>query len=73
MKRSNIKLRVLEISEPILRAFTALFKKQCNSFAMMALKPDLPKDLWPWLTIEDGDVGFDRSYAESRFKVAPRS
>jgi hypothetical protein len=69
MKKGHFKLRVLQLTEPVLGAFTRIFKKQCNSFAMIALKPRIPDDLWPWLAVEDGRVHFNRGYAEGRFKV----
>jgi SAM-dependent methyltransferase len=69
MKKSSVKLRVVQVSEPILRGVTRLFKKQCNSFAMVALKPRLPEDLWPWLTMANGEVVFNRAYARERFKT----
>jgi ubiquinone/menaquinone biosynthesis C-methylase UbiE len=69
MKKSNLKLRVVQLSEPLLRALTRIFKKQCNSFAMVALKPDVPGDLWPWLTLKEGRVHFNADYAEARFKL----
>jgi SAM-dependent methyltransferase len=65
---SNLKLRVLRLTEPVLNALTRIFKKQSNSFAMVALKPRIPEDLWPWLTLENGRVRFNRTYAERRFK-----
>lgn len=29
-------------------------RRQGNSFAMIAVKPQLPDDLWPWLALDDG-------------------
>jgi SAM-dependent methyltransferase len=31
-------------------------KRQGNSFAMIALRPDIPDDLWPWLQCSNGQV-----------------
>jgi SAM-dependent methyltransferase len=63
MKQDPVKLRVLKLTEPVLGLVTRVFKKQCNSFGMVALKPTLPDDLWPWLTLDDGRVHFNSAYA----------
>jgi len=71
MKESDIKLRILQMTDPILHAFTRIFKKQCNSLGMVALKPHLPDDLWPWLRLEEGQARFNPAYARGRFKIRP--
>jgi hypothetical protein len=40
---------------------------------MVALKPAIPDDLWPWLTVSEGQVRFEPAYAEGRFKLPPHS
>ena len=41
--------------EPAARAFARLFPGQANLFAFVTLKPQLPRDLQPWLRLgEDG-------------------
>jgi SAM-dependent methyltransferase len=67
-KKSSLKLKVVKITDPVLRQLTRVFKKQCNTMALVALKPQVPDDLWPWLTVEDGTVGFAREYAGKHFK-----
>lgn len=50
------KAMLLKLADPILRAATAVFKKQRNSMAMIATRPDR---LWPWLTEgDDGELKF---------------
>jgi SAM-dependent methyltransferase len=66
MKQDDLKLRILELADPVLGLFTRIFKKQCNSFAMVALKPRIPEDLWPWLAVDAGRVHFNRGYAGRR-------
>jgi SAM-dependent methyltransferase len=61
--KSPVQLRLIELTWPAVELLTRVFKKQCNSFAMVALKPRLPDDLWPWLALEDGNVHFNREYA----------
>ena len=68
LKKHRIKLWAIYLAAPFAKVFTLLFKRQCNSFAMVVAKPELPADLWPWLTEEDGQIVFNRAYAEKRFR-----
>lgn len=38
--------------------FPLIAKRQCNSFAMIALRPTLPDNLWAWLKLQNGAVHF---------------
>jgi len=67
-KKSSVKLKVIKAADPVLRGLTRVFKKQCNTMAMVALKPRVPDDLWPWLKVDDGGVAFAREYAGQHFK-----
>lgn len=67
-KKTNMKLYVIRIAAPLLRGLTRVFKKQCNTLGMIALKPHIPEDLWPWLKVEDGSVVFNPDYAGQHFK-----
>jgi SAM-dependent methyltransferase len=67
-RKSSMKLKVIKATDPILQALTRVFKKQCNTMAMVALKPRVPEDLWPWLKAENGAVSFAREYAGEHFK-----
>jgi SAM-dependent methyltransferase len=67
-KKSSLKLRVIRVADPLLRGMTRVFKRQCNTLAMVALKPRIPEDLWPWLTVEDGQIVFNRRYADRHYK-----
>ena len=69
LRRTNAKLLAVRLAEPAVRAFTSVFKKQCNTLAMVALKPRLPQDLWPWLTVGREGVEMDRDYAGARFRT----
>ncbi|HWC32539.1 MAG TPA: methyltransferase domain-containing protein [Actinomycetota bacterium] len=68
-KRTNVKFYALRLSEPLVRAFTRVFKKQRNTLAMVALKPRVPQDLWPWLTTGPEGIEMDRAYAGTHFKT----
>jgi SAM-dependent methyltransferase len=67
-KKSNLKSYVITAADPLLRVLTRVFKRQCNTLGMVALKPDIPEKLWPWLTVEDEDIVFNREYARRHFK-----
>jgi SAM-dependent methyltransferase len=71
--RTRLSTKRLELaiawSEPVLRVMTRVFPKQCNALAMIAVKPRIPDELWPWLTVDDGKIVFDRGYARARFKA----
>ncbi len=68
-KKTNLKFIVLKIASPLLKVFTLLFKRQCNLFSMIALKPTIPEELWPWLSVENEEIVFNKSYAHEHFKV----
>ena len=70
LKKSRWKLWALYILTPLAKLIGLLFKHQCNSFAMVALKPLIPRDLWPWLKHENGAVSFDKEYARQHYKVS---
>ena len=65
-RKSRLKYWVIRLSSPVLHVGLRLFKKQCNTFCMIATKP---QRLWPWLAREDRHVVFDQAYARRHFKV----
>ena len=70
-KKNRLKYYVIKAADPFLKLFTVLFKKQCNSFAMVALKPGIPDAMWPWLKMEHGEIVFNTVYAREHFNVKP--
>ena len=42
------------VSLPLVKLLSALFPKVCNNFAFMVVKPSVPGDLFPWLTVPAG-------------------
>jgi SAM-dependent methyltransferase len=67
-KKNKFRLNAVRIVDPLVQALTRVFKKQCNTLAMVVLKPVIPKDLWPWLTLEGGEVVFNPAYADRHFE-----
>ncbi len=54
---------------PFVFLLTKLFKKQMNQFAMIAIKPRIPADIWPWL-VKSGDTWqLDRDFAQTKYRV----
>ena len=69
LRKSHWKWFAVRLADPFVKLFTRVFKRQCNSFAMIALKPRVPNDLWPWLELKDGVIAFKRNYARKKFTV----
>ena len=69
LKKNRLKLWILLLATPLAKVFTILFRRQCNSFAMVATRPKIPADLWPWLREHGGEVEFDQAYAAKHYKA----
>jgi SAM-dependent methyltransferase len=69
MSKAEWKMHALHASKPVLKPLGRIFKKQCNSFAMVALKPRIPDDLWPWLKLADDNLVLDPEYAKKHFSA----
>jgi len=62
----------LRLAMPAWRAFTAIAPRQQNLFAFRVEKPELPRDLQPWLRLApDGAPRFDEAWARARFRERP--
>jgi SAM-dependent methyltransferase len=68
MSKSRFMRYAIAFAKPFVWIFTKCFKNQCNSFAMVSLKPNGSSDLWPWLVVTQGDLEFNRQYAQTNFK-----
>ena len=66
LRRSRSKHMVLLVAGPVLRAVTRVWKKECNSIAMVAVKPT---ELWPWLRTDGNEITFDTDYGRERFEL----
>lgn len=47
--KSRPRRAAIRLAAPLAMLCSLAFKKQCNSLAMIALKPQAPDDLWPWI------------------------
>lgn len=72
LRKSGWKRLAIRVAGPFVKLFTRLFKRPCNSFAMVALRPRLPGELWPWLEFEAGEIRFNRAYAQKKFRPGRR-
>ena len=55
--------RLLHATTPVVELVGKIFPRQCNSFAMIAYKPQGEGELWPWLKREGSDIVFRRDYS----------
>lgn len=67
LRRSRWRSVFVRLSSPAAKLLARLFPRQCNTLAMVALKPRVPEDLWPWLESGAAGLRFDRRYAARRF------
>ena len=67
---TGLKLLAIRLGTPLLWLLTRVFPGQCNTFAMVALRPRVPEDLWPWLKAEAGQIVPDRVFLD---RYGPRS
>ncbi len=72
-KQSMAKYWIVKVLQPFVWLFTRLFKKQCNTFGLIALKPRIPEDVWPWLIVEDGEITINAPYMRKHFRVPEAS
>jgi ubiquinone/menaquinone biosynthesis C-methylase UbiE len=52
---------------PLLKLGTLLFPRQSNNFAAVILKPELPRDLHPWLQLQDGRPALQPDWLARRY------
>lgn len=67
-RKNPAKSITISLAAPLVGLITRVLPRQCNSFAMVALKPSLPADLWPWLRLRGDDAALDMDYARRRLK-----
>ena len=67
-RRKDLKRLVIYTARPFYELLTMVFPKQQNLFAAFVEKPILPRDLQPWLTVEDGRVRFDERWGRETYR-----
>lgn len=68
MGGSRLKSLAVRLAVPVAKLLGWVAPKQGNSFCMVASKPR-DGELWPWLEVQGGKIGFRRSYA-SKYRSA---
>jgi SAM-dependent methyltransferase len=68
-KKGGWKVLAVTLGLPLQRILSRIFPKQQNLFACRIMKPVLPADLHPWLTLENGVATFNTGWAEKTYKV----
>ena len=59
---------ILDFIKVIYRAFIFFFPKQQNLFSILVLKPDLSKQLHPWLKFYNGSIRLKKTYLVKKFE-----
>ena len=68
--RKTVKgLLIVYAAYPALWLITKVFKSQCNFFGFAVLKPEMSKDLFPWIRIENDRPAINAEWARERFKA----
>lgn len=67
-RKNPAKSIAISLAAPLVGLITRVLPRQCNSFAMVALKPTLPGDLWPWLRWQGDEAALDMDFARHRLK-----
>jgi SAM-dependent methyltransferase len=63
----RVRRALVTLAAPAYHVFALLFPKQQNLFAFCVPKPDLPRDLQPWLSWQAGRPSFNTAWAEGRY------
>jgi ubiquinone/menaquinone biosynthesis C-methylase UbiE len=69
MIMNNPLLRLaLRAVNPMTRLLSLALPRQCNNFAFVVLRPELPGDLHPWLTQANGEIQVDKDWIANRYR-----
>ena len=61
---------LLRLAAPVVTGVTRVLPRQANLFAFAIEKPQLPRDLQPWMCVEDGELRPDPGVVGDRFEVS---
>ena len=67
-KKSQLKLLFVSIVQPFYKIFSLLFPKQQNLFGFYIEKPNIPNDLYPWLSLRDEKIRFNALWGQNVYK-----
>ncbi len=67
-QRNPLRRYLLTLALPVLRLATALAPPLCNRFAAVVLRPDLKRDLYPWLRLENEIMSVNSAYLRQLYQ-----
>ena len=70
LQRSSVRRAALRALAPVVRGLVRVAPSQANLFAFAVLKPQLPRDLQPWIRLGDEGPAPDEAYIRSRVATA---
>ena len=69
LRKVSLKYIFARIIEPFFYLFIKLFPKQQNLFSFYIEKPNIKRDLFPWLCLDENEkIIFNRKWGEEKFK-----
>jgi SAM-dependent methyltransferase len=69
-RRNKLFYYALLATLPVLRMFEALCPGQSNNFAAVVLKPQVPRDLYPWIRMTDTEMKLDQEWLRKHYGSA---
>ena len=69
LRTNRRRAALVRLLQPLVTGVTRMFPRQGNLFAFAVLKPELPRDLFPWLKVADGGLAPDEDWIRSRWSV----
>jgi ubiquinone/menaquinone biosynthesis C-methylase UbiE len=73
LERDGVRAAALRTMRPLAAGVARVVPSQANLFAFAVLKPELPRDLQPWLRLGDEGVEPDEAYLRSRYREDRKS
>lgn len=67
MRRKKMKLLLTMLAFPFLRLLTWILPGQSNNFGFAVIKPRIPEDLHPWITVVGKKMAVNRRWLENRY------
>ncbi len=53
---------------PFLKLLTLIFPRQCNNFAFAVFKPEVPRDLQPWIEFREDTPRIKKTWFQARYR-----
>lgn len=66
-RRNKAFYYAVRAAQPALKLLETLAPRQCNNFAALIVKPDLPDQLHPWLSQDGGGIHLNEGWVHERY------